>query len=201
MVYWFGNKSVSSLGCSATWTLHAYQACLFTNKPVIGNQFVASTGRCGTEVEDRFGRCCEERPITLIEEETWRLQTKKYLQSHYLLFGRDVIFPFSTAADISSSASLPRAVMTEGETKMHDYCKCSFDKFIWLYTYNSFSRQRWISWWKTTKSVGSRTASFSLQKIPVCHGRLCTGLWECRWLWNSSAFWPRYILCPHQVNN
>lgn len=73
---------------------------------------------------------------------------KIFAESHYLLFGRDVIFPFSTAADISTSASLPRAVMTEGETKMHDYCKCSFDKFIWLYTYNSFSRQRWISWWK-----------------------------------------------------
>lgn len=126
---------------------------------------------------------------------------KIFAESHYLLFGRDVIFPFSTAADISTSASLPRAVMTEGETKMHDYHKCSFDKFIWLYMYSSFLRQRWISWWNATKSVGSRTASFSLQKVPVCHGRLCTGLWECCWLWNSGAFWPRYILCPHQVNN
>lgn len=116
-IYWFGNKSVSSLGCSATWIEQASQACPLTRDPVIGKPFVAHreaanhietytsracAGRCGTEEEDRFRRCSEKR---LTKEKTWRLQTKKCLQgmvwaeSHYLsLFhcGRHLYLCIST---------------------------------------------------------------------------------------------------------
>lgn len=123
------------------------------------------------------------------------------------LWQRVIIFPFSAAADVSAlhlyqqQQQQRRPWSQLGETKLHAYCKCSFDKPVWLYTHILFSRRRWISWWNATKSVGSRTAGFSSQKIPVCCGRLCTGLWEFCWRWYSSAFWQRYILCPHQVNN
>jgi len=86
------------------------------------------------------------------------------------------------------------------ETKLRAYRKCSFDKPVWLHTHIVFSRRWWISWWNATKSVGSRTAVLCSQNIPVCCGCLCTGLWEYCWRWYSSAFSPRYILCPHQVN-
>lgn len=140
-----------------------------------------------------------------LEEETWRLQTIKYLQVR--LWQTLGIFPFSIAADISISASLSTAVTTKETVKSTEGSNtaCLLQMLFWqaclaVHTH-LFWRRQWISWWNTTKSVGSRTAGFSSQKIPLCCRCLCTGLWEYCWHWYSSAFWARYILCPHQVNN